>query len=65
MIRDAGLLFGHSVSRAYDPREHIAEHPDTPERIEAVERALAAEAVVTRVGREARLADVSPLTKPL
>ncbi len=42
VIRCTGLLFGHSVSRGYDPREHIAEHPDTPERIDAVEEALAA-----------------------
>jgi acetoin utilization deacetylase AcuC-like enzyme len=38
-----GLLFGHPSSRAHDPREHLAEHPDTPERIGAIERALAAE----------------------
>ncbi len=56
MIRDAGLLFGHSVSRAYDPREHIAEHPDTPERIEAVERALAA---VDWLGWERREAPIA------
>jgi acetoin utilization deacetylase AcuC-like enzyme len=38
----AGLLFEHPGSRDYDPRGHIAEHPDTPERIDAVDAALAA-----------------------
>jgi acetoin utilization deacetylase AcuC-like enzyme len=38
-----GLLFHHPSSREHDPREHFAEHPDSPERIEAIERALGAE----------------------
>jgi acetoin utilization deacetylase AcuC-like enzyme len=37
-----GLLFEHPSSREHDPREHLAEHPDTPERIEAIDAALAA-----------------------
>ena len=41
-MADTGLLFGHPAAREYDPREHIAEHPDTPERIDAIDAALAA-----------------------
>ncbi len=37
-----GLLFEDPSSRDYDPREHVAEHPDTPERITAIDAALAA-----------------------
>ena len=36
----AGLYFHHSTSLEHDPREHLAEHPDTPERIVAVEAAI-------------------------
>jgi acetoin utilization deacetylase AcuC-like enzyme len=38
------VLFSHPSSHEHDPREHLAEHPDTPARIEAIESALAAEA---------------------
>ena len=38
----AGLYFHHSTSLEHDPREHLAEHPDTPERIVAVEAAMSA-----------------------
>ncbi len=41
-ITRTGLLFEHSASCNYDPREHIGEHPDTPERITAIDAALAA-----------------------
>ena len=41
-ITNAGVLFEHPGSRDYDPREQIAEHPDTPERIDAIDIALAA-----------------------
>jgi acetoin utilization deacetylase AcuC-like enzyme len=37
----AGLYFRHSLSLEHDPTEHLAEHPDTPERIVAIERAMA------------------------
>jgi acetoin utilization deacetylase AcuC-like enzyme len=36
----AGLLFGHPSSREHDPREQLAEHPDSPDRILAIEAAL-------------------------
>jgi acetoin utilization deacetylase AcuC-like enzyme len=42
-VSQPGLLFHHSSSREHDPREYLAEHPDTPERIDAIEAALAAE----------------------
>jgi acetoin utilization deacetylase AcuC-like enzyme len=47
------VLFTHPSSRAHDPRELLAEHPDTPERIEAIEAALAREGWL---GWERRLA---------
>jgi acetoin utilization deacetylase AcuC-like enzyme len=37
----AGLYFRHPASREHDPREHLAGHPDTPERIEVLEAAMA------------------------
>ncbi len=52
-ITNAGLLFEHPGSRDYDPRAHIAEHPDTPERIDAIDAALAA---VDWLGWERRVA---------
>ncbi|HXO08244.1 MAG TPA: histone deacetylase [Solirubrobacteraceae bacterium] len=36
-----GLYVRHGSSLEHDPREHLAEHPDTPERIVAIERELA------------------------
>ncbi len=36
------LYFSHPSCLEHDPRAHIPEHPDTPERLEAIERALAA-----------------------
>jgi len=48
---EPGLLFGHPSSREHDPREHLAGHPDTPERIDAIEQALAA---VDQLGWERR-----------
>ena len=38
-----GLYFHHPACLEHDPRAHMPEHPDTPERLEAIERALAAE----------------------
>ena len=39
----AGLYFSHPACLEHDPRVHIPEHPDTPERLLAIERALASE----------------------
>lgn len=38
----SGLYFSHPSCLEHDPRAHIPEHPDTPERLIAIERALAA-----------------------
>jgi acetoin utilization deacetylase AcuC-like enzyme len=35
------IYLRHASSLEHDPREHVAEHPDTPERIVAVEREMA------------------------
>ncbi len=37
----AGLYFSHPACLEHDPRVHMAEHPDTPERLLAIERRLA------------------------
>jgi acetoin utilization deacetylase AcuC-like enzyme len=37
-----GLYFHHPDCLSHDPRVHMPEHPDTPERLIALERALAA-----------------------
>ena len=55
-ITNAGLLFEHPGSRAYDPRGQVAEHPDTPERIDAIDGALAA---VDWLGWERRVAPMA------
>ena len=55
-ITNTGLLFEHPGSRGYDPREQIAEHPDTPERIDAIDAALAA---VDWLGWERRVAPMA------
>ncbi len=39
----AGLYFSHPACLEHDPRAHMPEHPDTPERLQAIEQALAAE----------------------
>jgi acetoin utilization deacetylase AcuC-like enzyme len=36
----AGVYIRHAASLEHDPTEHLAEHPDTPERIVAIERAM-------------------------
>ncbi len=35
------LYYSHPVCSEHDPRAHISSHPDTPERLSAIERALA------------------------
>jgi len=37
----APLYFSHPACLEHDPRLHMPEHPDTPERLQAIERALA------------------------
>jgi acetoin utilization deacetylase AcuC-like enzyme len=39
----AGLYFSHPACLEHDPRAHMPEHPDTPERLVAIEKALAGE----------------------
>jgi acetoin utilization deacetylase AcuC-like enzyme len=36
----AGVYIRHRPSLEHDPREYLAEHPDTPERVGAIERAM-------------------------
>src|SRR5271166_6563296 len=35
-----GLYFSHPACDEHDPRAHMPEHPDTPERLQAIERGL-------------------------
>ncbi len=51
--RPAPLHYSHPACLEHDPRVHIPAHPDTPERLLAIERALAAE---DWLGWERRLA---------
>lgn len=37
-----GLYFHHPACLEHDPRAYVPEHPDAPERLEAIERTLAA-----------------------
>jgi acetoin utilization deacetylase AcuC-like enzyme len=37
----SGLYFDHPACLEHDPRAHLAAHPDTPERLYAIEQALA------------------------
>jgi acetoin utilization deacetylase AcuC-like enzyme len=37
-----GLYFSHPACLEHDPRVNMPEHPDTPERLDAIERTLAA-----------------------
>src|ERR1700684_1716882 len=40
--RQAGVYFSHPTSLEHDPRVYMPGHPDTPERLEAIERRLSA-----------------------
>ena len=40
--KHSGLYFSHPACLEHDPRVHMPEHPDTPERLQAIEHALAA-----------------------
>jgi len=40
----AGLYFSHPACLAHDPQAHSPGHPDTPQRLRAIEEALAARA---------------------
>jgi acetoin utilization deacetylase AcuC-like enzyme len=39
--RSTGLYFSHPACLGHDPREHLSQHPDTPERLLAIEERLA------------------------
>jgi acetoin utilization deacetylase AcuC-like enzyme len=49
----AALYFSHPACLEHDPRVLMPEHPDTPERLEAIEHALAAEDWLDWTRREA------------
>jgi acetoin utilization deacetylase AcuC-like enzyme len=40
--KHSGLYFSHPACLEHDPRVHMPEHPDTPERLQAIEQTLAA-----------------------
>ncbi len=39
--KHTGLYFSHPACLEHDPRMHMPDHPDTPERLQAIERMLA------------------------
>ncbi len=41
-VEHGGLYFSHPACLEHDPRAYMPEHPDTPERLVAIERTLAA-----------------------
>ncbi len=51
------LYFRHSSSLEHDPRAHMPGHPDTPERLQAIEARLEAEGWLGWERREAPAAD--------
>jgi len=57
----AGLYFSHPDCLEHDPRVHSPAHPDTPERLQAIERALAARNWLDWERREAPAASEAQL----
>jgi acetoin utilization deacetylase AcuC-like enzyme len=55
------LYFHHPACLEHDPRAHMPEHPDTPERLVAIERALASDDWLGWERRAAPPADESEL----
>jgi acetoin utilization deacetylase AcuC-like enzyme len=55
------LYFSHPACLEHDPRLHMPEHPDTPERLRAIERALAGNDWLGWERREAPVASVAQL----
>jgi acetoin utilization deacetylase AcuC-like enzyme len=56
-----GLYFSHPACLEHDPRVHMPEHPDVPERLLAIERRLAASDWLGWERREAPAADEDTL----
>jgi acetoin utilization deacetylase AcuC-like enzyme len=56
-IEHGGVYFSHPACLEHDPRAYMPEHPDTPERLEAIERTLAAHDWLGWERREAPLAE--------
>jgi acetoin utilization deacetylase AcuC-like enzyme len=61
MQKPPGLYFSHPACSEHDPGVHMPGHPDTPERLEAIERELAAHGWLGWERREAPAADESQL----
>jgi acetoin utilization deacetylase AcuC-like enzyme len=55
------LYYSHPACLEHDPRVHMPEHPDTPERLEAIERTLGAEDWLGWERREAPAASEAQL----
>jgi acetoin utilization deacetylase AcuC-like enzyme len=59
--RAAPLYYSHPACLEHDPRAHIPGHPDTPERLLAIERVLAEEGWLGWERRQAPAADAAEL----
>ncbi len=56
-----GLYYSHPACDEHDPRAHMPEHPDTPERLEAIEQGLSEQGWLGWERREAPPADEAQL----
>jgi acetoin utilization deacetylase AcuC-like enzyme len=61
MATHPGLYFSHPACLEHDPRVHMPEHPDTPERLVAIERELEAHGWLGWERRVARAASDAEL----
>ncbi len=61
MSECAGLYFTHPACLEHDPRAYLPEHPDIPERLEAIERTLAGQDWLGWERRTAPPAEVAQL----
>ena len=57
----AGLYYSHPACLEHDPRTHSPGHPDSPQRLEAIEQALAARSWPEWERREAPAASIEQL----
>jgi acetoin utilization deacetylase AcuC-like enzyme len=59
--RRSGLYFSHPACLEHDPRSHMPEHPDTPERLVSIEQALSRQDWLGWERQEAPAADNAQL----
>ena len=55
-VFNAGLFFAHPSSHEHDPSELLAEHPDNPQRMEAIDSAVTSHGLLDGLDWERRVA---------